>query len=258
MNFSSAITRPPSASYAAGLTTAGLGAPDLALAQAQHAAYCAALTQLGLAITALPPDDAYPDSTFVEDTAVVTAHGAILARPGAPSRAGEVAAMQVVLEGMSGAVATIHAPGTLDGGDICQAGDHFLIGLSDRTNVEGARQLTAWLERLGYTAATIDIRGHSTLLHLKSGIAWLGDAHLVTVAGLADHPALQRFQLLVVPDADGYGANCVAVNGAVLMATGFPALAARVAALGFRVIELEMSEFRKMDGGLSCLSVRVP
>ena len=258
MKFSAAITRPPSASYAAGLTTAGLGAPDLALAQAQHAAYCGALTQLGVAITALPPDDAYPDSTFVEDTAVVTAHGAILARPGAPSRAGEVAAMQPVLEAIYGAVATIHAPGTLDGGDICQAGDHFLIGLSDRTNVEGARQLTAWLERLGYTAATIDIRGHSTLLHLKSGIAWLGDEQLITVAGLAHHPALQRFQLLVVPDAEGYGANCVAINGAVLMATGFPALAARVAALGFRVIELEMSEFRKMDGGLSCLSIRVP
>ena len=258
MIFTSAITRPPSASYAAGLTTAGLGAPDLALARAQHAAYCAALAELGVAITALPPDDAYPDSTFVEDTAVATAHGAILARPGAPSRAGEVAAMQPVLEAIYGAVATIHAPGTLDGGDICQAGDHFLIGLSDRTNVEGARQLTAWLERLGYTAATIDIRGHSTLLHLKSGIAWLGDEQLITVAGLADHPALQRFQLLVVPDAEGYGANCVAINGAVLMAAGFPALAARVATLGFRVIELEMSEFRKMDGGLSCLSIRVP
>ncbi|MBL0178803.1 MAG: hypothetical protein IPP98_06700 [Gemmatimonadetes bacterium] len=258
MHFSAAITRPPSASYAAGLTTAGLGAPDLALAQAQHAAYCAALTQLGLSITALPPDDAYPDSTFVEDTAIVTAHGAILARPGAPSRAGEVAAMQPVLERFFGAVASIHAPGTLDGGDICQAGSHFLIGISDRTNVEGARQLTAWLERLGYTAATIDIRAHPTLLHLKSGIAWLGDEQLITVAGLADHPALQRFQLVVVPDAEGYGANCVAINGAVLMATGFPALAARVAALGFRVIELEMSEFRKMDGGLSCLSIRVP
>jgi dimethylargininase len=258
MNFSRAITRPPAASYADGLTTAGLGAPDLALAVAQHAAYCTVLEGLGVAITALPPDDAYPDSTFVEDTAVVTAHGAILARPGAPSRAGEVAAMQPVLEAIYGAVASIHAPGTLDGGDICQAGDHFLIGLSDRTNAEGARQLTAWLERLGYSAATIDIRGHPTLLHLKSGIAWLGGDHLVTTDGLATHPALARFERLIVAEADGYGANCVAINGAVLMATGFPALAARVAALGHRVIELEMSEFRKMDGGLSCLSIRIP
>lgn len=258
MNFARAITRPPSASYADGLTTAGLGTPDLALAQAQHAAYCAVLAQLGLGITALPPDDAYPDSTFVEDTAVVTAHGAILARPGAPSRAGEVAAMQPVLEAIYGAVASIHAPGTLDGGDICQAGDHFLIGVSDRTNAEGARQLTAWLERLGYTAETIDIRAHPTLLHLKSGIAWLGGDAMVTTEALADHPAMRRFRLLTVPDAESYGANCVAINGAVLMATGFPALAERVAALGYRVIEVEMSEFRKMDGGLSCLSIRVP
>ncbi len=258
MHFSAAITRPPSASYADGITSASLGAPDLAEALAQHAAYCATLAQLGVTITSLPPDDAYPDSTFVEDTAVVTAHGAILARPGALSRAGEVTAMQPVLERFFGAVASIHAPGTLDGGDICQAGDHFLIGLSDRTNLEGARQLTAWLERLGYTAETIDIRSHPTLLHLKSGIAWLGGDSMVATEGLADHPALQRYRLLTVADAEGYGANCVAVNGAVLMATGFPALAARVAAFGHRVIELEMSEFRKMDGGLSCLSIRMP
>ena len=165
--------------------------------------------------------------------------------------------MQPVLEAIYGAVASIHAPGTLDGGDICQAGDHFLIGLSDRTNLEGARQLTVWLERLGYTAETIDIRAHPTLLHLKSGIAWLGSNDMVTTEALADHPAVQRFRLLTVPAIDEYGANCVAVNNAVLMATGFPALAARVAALGYRVIELEMSEFRKMDGGLSCLSLRI-
>ena len=175
-----------------------------------------------------------------------------------PTRADMPARTAAVLEAIYGAVASIHAPGTLDGGDICQAGDHFLIGVSDRTNAEGARQLTAWLERLGYTAETIDIRAHPTLLHLKSGIAWLGGDAMVTTEALADHPAMRRFRLLTVPDAESYGANCVAINGAVLMATGFPALAERVAALGYRVIEVEMSEFRKMDGGLSCLSIRVP
>ncbi|MDX2261260.1 MAG: arginine deiminase family protein [Gemmatimonadales bacterium] len=257
MNFSHAITCPPSASYADGITTAGLGAPDLALALEQHAAYCAALEALGVRVEALPADPAHPDSCFVEDTAVVTANGAILARPGAPSRAGEVTAMRSVLQRLCGEPAAITAPGTLDGGDICQVGSHFLIGLSDRTNESGAEQLSRWLHGLGYTAETISIRGNPLLLHLKSGIAWLGGDDLVVVEALATHPALQRYRLLVVPDADGYAANCVRVNDAVLMAAGYPELTARVEALGYRVVTLEMSEFRKMDGGLSCLSVRI-
>lgn len=257
MKFSHAITCPPSASYASGITTAGLGAPDLALALEQHAAYCAALETLGVRITALPADPAHPDSCFVEDTAVVTARGTILARPGAASRAGEVVAMKAALETIVGTTAAITAPGTLDGGDICQVGSHFLIGLSDRTNEAGAEQLGRWLQGLGYTAETVSIRGNSRLLHLKSGIAWLGDDDMVVVEALADHPALQRSRLLVVPDVDSYAANCVPVNDAVLMAAGYPELTARVEALGYRVITLEMSEFQKMDGGLSCLSVRI-
>ena len=127
-SFTAAIVRPPAASFANGLTTAGLGAPDLSLALVQHAAYCAALEQFGIRVTALPPDAAYPDSTFVEDTAVVTAHGAIVARPGAPSRAGEVTTIRQALEARFGTVAAITAPGTVDGGDICQAGTSFFIG----------------------------------------------------------------------------------------------------------------------------------
>jgi dimethylargininase len=258
MNFSHAITCPPSSSYASGITTAGLGPPDLALARAQHAAYCAALEALGVRLTTLPADPAHPDSCFVEDTAVVTAAGAMLTRPGAASRAGEVIAMRPVLQRLCGEPAAITAPGTLDGGDICQVGSHFLIGLSDRTNEAGAEQLTAWLQSLGYTAETISIRGNALLLHLKSGIAWLGGDDIVVVEALATHPALQASRLLVVPDVDGYGANCVRVNDAVLMAAGFPELTERVTALGYRVVTLEMSEFRKMDGGLSCLSIRIP
>ena len=256
--FSAAIVRPPAASFVDGLTTSGLGAPDLPLACAQHAAYCAALEQLGVQVTALPPDPAFPDSTFVEDTAIVTARGAVLARPGAPSRAGEVVAMRPVLEACVGPLAAIAEPGTLDGGDVCQVGTTFLIGLSHRTNDEGARQLAALLRRVGYAAHTIDIRGEDSLLHLKSGIAWLGGRDVVTVEALQDHPALQDFQLVVVKPQEAYAANCVRINDTVLMAAGFPGLAARVAALGHRVVTVDVSEFRKMDGGLSCLSLRLP
>ena len=193
VRFTGAIIQPPSDSYAAGITTAGLGAPDLILARAQHAEYCRALTSLNVTVLALPDDAVFPDSTFVEDTAVVTQHGAIIARPGAPSRAGEVTAMRMVLERKYGAVAAITAPGTLDGGDICQAGQHFFIGHSQRTNDEGARQLTKWLAQSGYTAATINIRDNSRQLHLKSGISWLGNNTLVVTEALAGHPALNGY-----------------------------------------------------------------
>lgn len=258
VRFTSAIVQPPSDSYAAGITTSTLGAPDVALARAQHAAYCTALQRLGVTVTALPSDAAFPDATFVEDTAVVTPHGAIIARPGATSRAGEVTAMRGVLEMKLGAVAAITDPGTLDGGDICQAGRHFFIGLSQRTNDEGARQLAHWLAQSGYTASTIDIRDNSALLHLKSGISWLGDNIVVVTDALANHPALRDYTKLVTSAAESYAANCVRVNDAVLMAKGYPDIAKRVAATGREVVVLDVSEFEKMDGGLSCLSVRMP
>ena len=257
VRFSRAIIRPPADSFAGGLTVASLGPPDLALARVQHAQYCVALQQLGVTILPVPPDSAYPDSTFVEDTAVVTSHGAIVARPGAPSRQGEVTVIREVLESQYATVAEIMAPGTLDGGDVCQADGHFFIGLSHRTNEEGARQLTSWLGRFGYTASTINIRESRELLHLKSGIAWLGDRRLVVAEVLAGHRELRGYEQLVAGAEETYAANCVRINDAVLMAAGFPELAKRVAAFGREVVILDVSEFRKMDGGLSCLSIRL-
>ncbi|MCA9764670.1 MAG: N(G),N(G)-dimethylarginine dimethylaminohydrolase, partial [Gemmatimonadetes bacterium] len=146
VRFTRALVCPPAASFANGLTHADLGPPDLALARAQHAAYVDALRRLGIAVTELPADPAYPDSTFVEDTAIVTAKGAILCRPGAPSRSGEVYSMHAALERLLvHEVPSITAPGTVDGGDICQAGNHVFIGLSARTNDAGADQLARWL-----------------------------------------------------------------------------------------------------------------
>jgi dimethylargininase len=258
VRFSRAVIRPPADSFADGLTAANLGTPDLALARTQHAQYCLVLQRLGVTILPVPPDSTYPDSTFVEDTAVVTRHGAIIARPGAPSRQGEVTVIREVLESQYATVAEITTPGTLDGGDICQADGHFFIGLSRRTNEEGARQLTSWLGRFGYTASTISIRESRDLLHLKSGIAWLGDRRLVVAEALAGHPALRGYEQLVVGAEETYAANCVRVNDVVLMAAGFGALATRVAAFGREVVVLDVSEFRKMDGGLSCLSIRLP
>lgn len=256
VRFTHAIVRPPAASFSAGLTTADLGSPDVTLALAQHAAYCHALPKLGLSVTHLEPDPDFPDSTFVEDTAIVTARGAIVTRPGAASRAGEVAAIRACLASHVPVLSTIESPGTVDGGDICQAGEHFFIGLSERTNAAGAEQLAAWLVSIGFTASTIDIRRIPGLLHLKSGIAWLGARQMVVAQALAEHPDLRGYARIVARAEQTYAANCVRINAAVLIPAGFPELSARIAASGHALMPLEMSEFRKMDGGLSCLSLR--
>ncbi len=256
MSFTRAIVRPPSATFAEGLTTAGLGPPDLPAALVQHAAYVAALEACGLAVTSLPPDDRFPDSTFVEDTAVLARGLAVLCRPGAPSRAGEVESVRPAVEAFFPSPAGIEKPGTVDGGDVCEAGDHVFIGVSDRTNEEGARQLASLLATLGLGSSFVDVRGIRGLLHLKSGIAWLGGRTLALTDLLASRPEFRGWSRLPVPAGEEYAANAVLVNGRVLLAAGFPRFEAAVRALGLPAVPLEMSEFRKLDGGLSCLSLR--
>jgi dimethylargininase len=253
-----AIVRPPPDNFADGLTTAGLGKPDPALAAEQHARYCEALEHCGLSLRRLPADPRFPDSTFVEDTAVLTKRTAILTRPGAPSRAGEVAGIRETIGEAFSRIGQIREPGTLDGGDVCEAGDRFFIGLSERTNEEGARQLAALVGNEGYGASCIDIRGLPGLLHLKSGMAWLGGSRLVVLDELASRVDLGdgRYELVRVDAAETYAANCVGINDQVLFAAGHPRLEKRLRGLGYDLVVLDMSEFEKMDGGLSCLSLR--
>jgi dimethylargininase len=254
--FRRAIVRPPAPNFADGLTTVDLGVPDVAKALDQFERYCEALEGCGLELVRLLADPRHPDSTFVEDTVILTERGAILTRPGAPSRQGEVAAIEEAVAWFFPEPARITAPGTVDGGDVCEAGNHFFIGLSERTNEEGARQIAAHLERMGYTSATVDIRGMAGILHLKSGIAAPDGLRLVVIDALAAHPAFRGWDLVRVDPAENYAANCSRVNDAVLIASGFPKLAGALQAVGLKTIALDMSEFEKMDGGLSCLSLR--
>ena len=254
--FTRAIVRPPAPNFSHGLTTAGLGAPDYEQALQQHANYCAALVECGLKVIALAPDKDFADSTFVEDTAVVTDHFAVLTRPGAPTRAGETASMRRALAEFFPDLASIEAPGTVDGGDVCEAGNHFFIGISERTNEAGARQLTALLAPFGYAGVSVDIRSERSLLHLKSGLAYLGENRLVVTEALAGRVEFGGYDQVLVNDAEAYAANCVRLNDFVLVAAGYPVFIKRLQDLGYRTIELEMTEFEKMDGGLSCLSLR--
>jgi dimethylargininase len=256
MSFTRAIVRPPSSSFPHGLTSVRLGAPDLAQACAQHANYCAALERCGLELIRLPADADFPDSTFVEDTAIVAGGGAILTRPGAPSRSGEVARIEPVLRGLFAQVDSVEAPATLDGGDVCQAGTHFFIGISERTNRAGAEQLAAILQRRGFTAALVDVRDVPGILHLKSGLSWLGDGRLALIDTLLDRDEFRDFEPVRVPARERYAANCLRVNEHLIMAAAHPRLESMLRALGYAPITLDLSEFRKMDGALSCLSLR--
>jgi dimethylargininase len=238
------------------LTTVHLGAPDVAKALAQHAEYCRALEECGLALTRLPADPRHPDSTFVEDAALLAPRGAILTRPGAPSREGEVAGVAEALAPFFPEPRRIDPPGTLDGGDVCEAGSHWFIGVSRRTNEAGARQLARFLTDDGLSSSLVDIRGVAGILHLKSGIAWLSGRRIVVIGSLAADPAFSGWDIVPVDPEEDYAANCVAVNEAVLFAAGFPRLERRLRDFEYRPLVLDVSEFQKMDGGLSCLSLR--
>lgn len=254
--FTTAIVRPPAPNFAKGLTSSDLGAPNYKLALEQHEAYCLALEQCGLTLNRLAPDPDYPDSTFVEDTAVLTERDAVLARPGAPSRIGEVAKIERVLADSYPELLAIQPPGTLDGGDVCAAGDHFFIGISERTNEVGARQLAEMLSSFNYTSSFVDIRGLEGLLHLKSGLAYLGDKRLAVIESLASRAEFRGRDLLLVSTDEEYAANCVRINDYVLVAAGYPIFAGTLREFGYQTIALDMTEFQKMDGGLSCLSLR--
>ncbi|HEY4739223.1 MAG TPA: arginine deiminase family protein [Candidatus Acidoferrales bacterium] len=256
MLFTRAIVRRPGENFAEGLTSFKGEPPDYVKAIEQHEAYCAALEQCGLEVVRLAADLAHPDSTFVEDVAVLTRDTAILTRPGAKSREGEVDGIRDALGEFFQTVHEIEAPGTLDGGDICEAGKHFFIGVSRRTNEEGAGQLAAFLAHQGFTTSFVDMRAMKSILHLKSGIAWVGDGKLVVVDELAGREEFREYELIRVAAVESYAANCVRVNDFVLIPAGFPVIANDLIARGFKVLALEVSEFQKMDGGLSCLSLR--
>lgn len=256
-HFTTAIIRPPARNFADGLTSVNLGVPDVDLALGQHAAYCDALERNGCTLVRLPADDQYPDSTFVEDTALILPdRGAILTRPGAPSRAGEVETIGAALALFFPKTACIVAPGTLDAGDVCEVGMHVFIGVSHRTNADGAQQLSAWLAQFNVTTTTVDIRGINGILHLKSGVTALDEERLILIDALHTHAAFRKFGRVRAPSGEEYAANCVRVNDMVFVPDGFPKTHALLTALGYCLEVLDMSEFAKMDGGLSCLSLR--
>lgn len=250
--FRKALTRQPGDDLFRGLTTADLGAPDLALARRQHDAYVAALGDQGVEVTVLPPLAGHPDACFVEDAAVIVPELAVVTRPGAPSRRGETDSVAAALPA-DRPCERIEGPGTLDGGDVLVAGRTCWIGLSGRTNAEGAGRLVGLLTPLGYACRLVPV-GEG--LHLKSSLAHLGGDTLLATPALAGLEAFAGWDVVTAPADESYACNVLWMGGAVLAPSGFPATLALLRARGLAVVELDTSEFRKLDGGLTCLSLR--
>ncbi len=247
--YSKAIVRRPGRNFAEGITTSSLGKPDYKKALEQHTAYCNALVKCGVELIVLEADERYPDGCFVEDTAIVNSKVAIITNPGAVARRGEEVEISQALSGFR-SLEKIEFPGTLEGGDILKAENHYYIGLSGRTNSEGARQLAAILLKYGFTSSEFTVEAG---LHLKSDIAYLGKGNFISTPVFAKmvHPA----NTIILDQDEFYSANCLLVNDMLLIPRGFPKSKTKLTDLGYNIIELEMSEFRKMDGGLTCLSL---
>lgn len=236
-----------------GLTSANLGVVNYELALVQHDAYVSALQECGLTVIILPPDDDYPDSTFVEDTALLTPKCAVMMRPGATSRRGETREIEMVVKEFFQTVERVELPGTVDAGDIMMVGDHYYIGLSTRTNPDGAQQIIGILKLHGMTGSVLPLRH---MLHLKSGVSYLENSNMLVAGELRDQPELKKFIQVPVEDDEQYAANSLWINGTVLVPSGFPKAEHAIRSLSYRTIALDISEFRKLDGGLSCLSLR--
>lgn len=147
----------------------------------------------------------------------------------------------------------IKTPGTLDGGDILQIENHFYIGISERTNEEGARQLKEIVESEGYQATIVPLQ---KFLHLKTGIAYLGNNAIIVAGEFINHPEFDQYKKIIVPEEEEYTANCILVNGSLIIPKGYEKTKRQIEEVGYKTIELEMTEFQKQDGGLSCLSLR--
>lgn len=253
MRFKYAITRQPGVNFADGLTQATMGDPSYELITEQHRKYVNTLRQMGITVTVLDPLMAYPDAYFVEDPAVVTSEVAVITIPGAPSRQGEQNSLKQVLN-QHREVVEIESPGTVDGGDVLMVDKHFFIGISARTNRSGARQLGGILENIGCTWATVPVANG---LHLKSDINYIGGNTLLITPKYAQLEQFKEFDKLILSEEESYAANSLWVNGSLIMPKGFHNTKSQLDRKGYDIIELDVSEVRKMDGGLTCLSLRL-
>ncbi|MFX0014045.1 MAG: dimethylarginine dimethylaminohydrolase family protein [Promethearchaeota archaeon] len=249
MNFKHALVREPGFSFPQCISSHPQK-PELNYSKAieQHTNYCQTLETLGLEIIRLPRDETYPDSCFVEDNVVIHNRKALITRMGAESRRGEENAVENVLQEYMKTRRAVF-PATIEGGDIIHLPDRLISGITRRTNIHGINQMKDWLE------VSVDKIVDQRIVHLKSYVTFLGNNSIITTKSYANLPILKNFDVLIVQDDEGYAANTLTISNSVLMSEGFPKTQRMVKDAGFEVISLNMSEFQKCEGALTCLSL---
>lgn len=250
----SALVRGVPDSFVHAITSTGPAPIDVTLARSQHGDYVAALTGAGVDVTQVDADERTPDCPFVEDVAVILGEAAVVTRPGAVSRRGEVGPVAVALARAGFAMRRMDAPATLDGGDVLTLGDSVYIGLSQRTNAKGAEALARIAGEMGYEAITVD---SGRALHLKSGINALGDDAVLIAPEWCDPGPFAGRRVVETAPGEQAAANVLSLaDGAVLVPAGYPATRERLENAGYTTRAIAISEFAKADGGLTCLSLR--
>ncbi|MBR6351212.1 MAG: N(G),N(G)-dimethylarginine dimethylaminohydrolase [Firmicutes bacterium] len=255
--FTKAITRKPCRALIDGISTAmfGEGTPIYEDAIAQHAKYVETLESLGLEVTVLEGDERYPDSCFVEDPAVVVPEFAVITNSPRESRNGEKYEILPTIKEFwpEDRIFYIEAPGTMEGGDVMLVGKHFYVGQYERTNAEGARQFNEIVTQFGYTSSTVPV---TEGLHLKDFVINLENNNLLVSPVMDAQPAFKDFNRYVIDPDELYAINSMYINGTVLVPQGYPKTLKLIQDLGYPTLPVDTNEFRKIDGSLTCLSLR--
>ena len=253
-SFTHAIVRQPSLSAVNGLRAVDQGAPDLTRFKEHHAAYVDALRTTGAEVHVAEPLEAYPDAVFVEDTALCLNEGVVLMRPGAPTRIGEVDHMEPILRRLYDDVVAIEAPAFIEGGDILTTEREVLIGLSNRTTTQGVEALRSVVTRWGYTVR--QVQTPPGVLHFKTDCSLLDEETILATPRLNASGCFEGYRVIETASGEEASANAIRFNNLVLMADGFPRTQERLVSAGYDVRVIGNSEAAKLDGGMSCLSLR--
>ncbi len=254
--FKTVIVRRPSKSLVNGITSAPeLGKPDYNLALKQHDEYIKALSKCDVEVVILDALEEFPDSCFVEDTAVLTSKCAIVSNPGTDSRRGESMLMAPTIEKFykKEQIEYIKSPATIEGGDVMMVGNHFYIGESARSNREGCAEFIKALLKHDHTCSVVTMK---EMLHLKTGMAYLENNNILLFGEFINKSEFKDMNKIIIAEDESYSANCIWVNDRILIPLGYPKTEEAIKSLGYETIIIDTSEYRKLDGGLSCLSLR--
>lgn len=252
-DFNRALLRAPSRSVVDGLSATDMGKPHFEGVLREHTAYRRAFEDAGVTVEILPPLEAYPDSLFVEDTALVFTGAAIVLRPGAPSRRGETAEITPALARYFDRV-LILKEGTVDGGDVLATPGLILIGQSARTNAQGAQALISVLADIGMQGRAVETP--RDVLHFKSDCSLLDEVTILSTARLAASGVFAGYRVITTPEREEGAANAVRLKDRIVMSDAYPRTMEVLMKAGFRIVPMPTREISKVDAGISCMSLR--